>query len=327
MNSGRYFKVDPTNGALASLFIHRSVTNFVIQSGGYIGTVYPSVPTVLQGTAVAPFPPVKNEPFISNRRGTIAMAKVGGDPNSATSQWFINLADNSGGSAALDTQNGGFTVFGRVAGSGMAVADAIAAVPKYLFGTIGGPFNSLPLLGYSQNDYNNNKPVRVSNVISIPEFTQIPPLQFSVTSSDPTVATAAVSGTRLLVRAAKLGSAQITVTATDLDGATVSQSFAVTAIGAPGRILNISTRANFPLGNEALTAGFIVNGGPSNQVVVRAVSSTAGVENPLHDLALEVFNAQGQLIASNDTGAILRTRSCSRTFRSRRKTRVNPPSS
>ncbi|MGE3775760.1 MAG: Ig-like domain-containing protein, partial [Pirellulaceae bacterium] len=46
-----------------------------------------------------------------NLTGTLAMAKVGGNPNSATSQFFINLNDND---ASLDMQNGGFTVFGQI---------------------------------------------------------------------------------------------------------------------------------------------------------------------------------------------------------------------
>ena len=53
------------------------------------------------------------------------MAKKGSDPNSATNQWFFNLADNS---SNLDNQNGGFTVFGELTNSSSLVAmDAIAA--------------------------------------------------------------------------------------------------------------------------------------------------------------------------------------------------------
>ena len=55
------------------------------------------------------------------------MAKLPDIPDSATSQWFVNLADNS---ANLDIQNGGFTVFGRVIFDGMVVFDAIARLPK-----------------------------------------------------------------------------------------------------------------------------------------------------------------------------------------------------
>jgi hypothetical protein len=53
------------------------------------------------------------------------MAKLGGNPDSATSQWFVNLADNA---AHLYYQNGGFTVFGRVTPPGMVAVDQIAAL-------------------------------------------------------------------------------------------------------------------------------------------------------------------------------------------------------
>jgi cyclophilin family peptidyl-prolyl cis-trans isomerase len=104
------------NGAL----IHRSVPGFVIQGGGYreVGGAYQTIPTD---------PPVPNEPCLSNTTGTIAMARVGGQPNSATSQWFVNLANNT----SLDSVDGGFTAFGRVVGSGMNVAQAIAALPRF----------------------------------------------------------------------------------------------------------------------------------------------------------------------------------------------------
>jgi len=105
-------------------FIHRSDPGFVLQMGGFVfdpaqGDFF------AEGTRHIPEdPPVINEfdPLtMSNIRGTIAMAKLAGDPDSATSEFFFNLADNS---ENLDNQNGGFTVFARVI-SGQDVIDAI----------------------------------------------------------------------------------------------------------------------------------------------------------------------------------------------------------
>jgi len=101
--------------------VHRVEPSFVMQAGGFEFTG--SLPL----TAIPTDNTVKNEPVFSNVRGTIAMAKVSGNENSATSQWFVNLADNSGGNAKLDLQNGGFTVFGEVI-EGMDSVDAIAGL-------------------------------------------------------------------------------------------------------------------------------------------------------------------------------------------------------
>jgi cyclophilin family peptidyl-prolyl cis-trans isomerase len=104
------------SGRYANSFSHRLVTGFVFQSGGY----YLNANSVTPVTTDAP---IVNEystgTIYSNVKGTIAMAKVSNDPNSATSQWFLNLADNG---ANLDTQNGGFTVFGHVT-AGLDVLD------------------------------------------------------------------------------------------------------------------------------------------------------------------------------------------------------------
>ena len=97
--------------------IHRSVSNFVIQGGGF--TFSDSL------DAITTKPAVENEPVFSNVKGTIAMAKLSGDANSATSQWFFNITDNS---AALDTQNGGFTVFGQITAASQSTLDKIAAL-------------------------------------------------------------------------------------------------------------------------------------------------------------------------------------------------------
>ncbi|MEL7471816.1 MAG: peptidylprolyl isomerase [Planctomycetota bacterium] len=101
------FYVD--TGRYDETFSHRFVEDFVFQFGGFgfrdDGNTSPGffeVPTE---------PPIQNEFNRSNTERTLSFAKLGGDPDSADSQWFINLGDNS---ANLDNQNGGFSVFGRV---------------------------------------------------------------------------------------------------------------------------------------------------------------------------------------------------------------------
>jgi peptidyl-prolyl cis-trans isomerase A (cyclophilin A) len=104
------------DGDYDNTVVHRLLPNFIIQAGGkkFDGD-FPLTSIDVDGF-------VKNEPVYSNVRGTIAMAKQPGNPNSATSQWFVNYKDNS---ANLDVQNGGFTVFGEVI-EGMDVLDSLA---------------------------------------------------------------------------------------------------------------------------------------------------------------------------------------------------------
>lgn len=98
-------------GAYDNTVIHRSVFGFIVQGGGY---QFDDAEKAI--TPIDSFDPVENEPNLSNLKGTIAMAKLSGDPDSATNQWFFNLSNNS---ANLDNQNGGFTPFGVVMGDGM----------------------------------------------------------------------------------------------------------------------------------------------------------------------------------------------------------------
>ena len=125
-------------GAYDGTFFHRSVPGFVVQGGGF---AYDPFSGTAPGIAVDP--PVVNEFGESNVRGTVAMAKTAAGPDSATSQWFVNLADNS---ANLDNQNGGFTVFARVIGDGMQVVDAIAALPLV---NLGGTFSATPTINFT----------------------------------------------------------------------------------------------------------------------------------------------------------------------------------
>ncbi|WP_019613322.1 peptidylprolyl isomerase [Psychromonas ossibalaenae] len=95
---------------------HRVINNFMIQGGGFKES----------GQRVDALAPIKNESLngLSNKRGTIAMARTG-EPHSATRQFFINHKDNG----FLDASGGqyGYAVFGKVS-LGMDVVDKIAVV-------------------------------------------------------------------------------------------------------------------------------------------------------------------------------------------------------
>ncbi|MFO0834781.1 MAG: peptidylprolyl isomerase [Phycisphaerales bacterium] len=97
----QYVNADRYDGT----FIHRHAQNFVLQGGGY------KLDSGGTPQHITEFAAVQNEYHLSNIAKTVAMAKKGGDPNSATSEFFFNLANNA---SNLDNQNGGFTVFGQV---------------------------------------------------------------------------------------------------------------------------------------------------------------------------------------------------------------------
>lgn len=141
-----------------------SVTNFTAYAnrGDYTGTVIhrsttynPATIQIVQGggffVANNTFPntipaqaPIVLETNRSNVRGTIAMARTP-LPDSATSQWFFNLIDNT----PLDpgTPSGGYAVFGDVLGQGMTVVDRIGSAPVYnLANQLGPVFAELPLI-------------------------------------------------------------------------------------------------------------------------------------------------------------------------------------
>lgn len=109
-----------TSGRWTNMIIHRCDPNFVFQGGGFrVTNRFGANPGL---SRVPSFGAITNEFDVgrqfSNEYGTIAMARIGGQTNSATTDWFINLADNVG----LDFVDGGFTVFGRVV-SGFEVVE------------------------------------------------------------------------------------------------------------------------------------------------------------------------------------------------------------
>lgn len=195
-------------GDYAGTIIHRSVSNFVVQGGGFRAPTVPSNQAGGAPTAITARPAVANEPGNTNVRGTIAMAKLGSDPNSATNQWFFNLGDNA---ANLDFQNGGFTAFGRVLGTGMAAVDAMAAVLTYDFGP---PFDALPLRS-APATLPDGYVVQPTQYVTMPSIQRVGELVYTATSSDPTLVAASFTGSdlRLDHAAGRAGTAVITVRA------------------------------------------------------------------------------------------------------------------
>ena len=125
----RYVK----DGFYPNTIIHRSSPGFVIQGGAY--RLPGSAPKGTFG-AIA----LEVNKGLSNLQGTVAMARAGGQPNSATSQFFVNLVNNSGmldprTPASPSDDAAGYAVFGTVT-TGTSVPAAIATSPCGIFSDI-----------------------------------------------------------------------------------------------------------------------------------------------------------------------------------------------
>jgi len=119
-NTSENFLAYVDDGYFVGTTFHRVIPNFMIQGGGI---------TEDMQDKPSKRAPIKNEANngLKNDRGTVAMARTG-DPHSATSQFFINHADNVFLNHTAETMQGwGYAVFGRVV-DGMDVVDAIAKV-------------------------------------------------------------------------------------------------------------------------------------------------------------------------------------------------------
>ncbi len=156
-NFERYIKEDK----YTDVILHRLISGFVLQGGGFQWPDNQASPSTIES-----FEPIANEfsSERSNTRGTIAMAKIGNDPDSATNQWFFNLADNS---SNLDNQNGGFTVFGKTkTETDLLFVDILASSPV---ANAGGVFSSLPYVSLTENTITAPDTVRFKSIEVIDE--------------------------------------------------------------------------------------------------------------------------------------------------------------
>lgn len=233
------------DGKYTDAIFHRSAklsggTPFVLQGGGFSFETNPS-----SIAAIPTDPAVQNEPDATNRsnlRGTVAMAKLGGNPNSATNQFFFNLSDNA---SILDGQNGGFTVFARTASpADQAIVDELAAIPTQNQGSAAalpvaqqGVFGEIPLRNYTGTSFPTD--TTATNYALITGATIVrrtEELTWSVTSNtNVAVATPSIADNRLTIQAiaGQTGSAMITVRATDRAGNFVESNVTVNVTSTP----------------------------------------------------------------------------------------------
>lgn len=232
-------------GDYTNILVHRHAPNFVLQAGGF------RADSTLSSVASRSSP--LNEPGISNTQWTIASAKRGardsvandaiktaykatnpqppapleltddalgyaGNPNSATTDIFINLNDNS---ANLDKQNGGFTVFGRVAPPSRAIVTAITALPIGNYGF--SPLNSIPI-----NAASVPAALNLNQVVKINRAYPISTLRYSTDNLSTQVASISIENDELLLTGKIAGTRLVTLTATDFDNKTITQTFTIT---------------------------------------------------------------------------------------------------
>jgi uncharacterized protein (TIGR03437 family) len=264
MNRGDY------NGT----FFHRSVQNFVVQAGGFRWGG--SGPVEIRQDA-----PIRNEYSItrSNIRGTIAMAKLGSGPDTATNQWFFNLADNS---SNLNNQNGGFTVFGRIVdAAGLDVLNRIAGVRTF---NLGSPFDAIPLQNYSGAGAVAATNLLVVNTISLIQAPNLPtisgggivtPAGFGASRVAAPGAFLEIYGTNLAGATRSWGTADFSGDAapTSLDGVSVlvgGQPAFVNYIS-PGQV-NVQVPAGVSPGRATVVVTNRGNSSTATEIEIRAVS-------------------------------------------------------
>lgn|SRR5450830_1877041 len=106
------------SGYYKNTIFHRVIDGFMIQGGGY--------DEKLKGKPTSKPIPLEASNGLHNVKYSLAMARMG-EPNSATSQWFINVEDNAGLDAPGPDGSGGYAVFGKVI-KGQETVDKIKAV-------------------------------------------------------------------------------------------------------------------------------------------------------------------------------------------------------
>ena len=216
----RAYLNNASNGYTGTVF-HRLISGFVLQGGAYkkgaSSNAFLSVPKLAA---------VQNEPGIANVLGTLAMAKQGGNPNSATTDFFFNLADNTGN---LDFQNEGFTVFGRVSQPSLSILSVLNGLPQPpASGDTNNPNYAVTIDGQStfltqlpHNTATAPASINPGQLLTIDSVVSSVPVLNGYTVSGNTnnsAVSATISGTDLTLNGLTGGASTISLQVSDLDG-------------------------------------------------------------------------------------------------------------
>ncbi len=135
-----------TDGDYDETIFHRRVEDFVLQGGGFSHDDTGAV-------AISTDAPIQLETQFSNTRGTIAMARTSA-LNSATSQFYFNLVDNT----FLDGPTG-YAVYGEVLGDGMDVIDLLSSQQSWPATSVHGAWGQLPMIDYPGGAIDQDSPI------------------------------------------------------------------------------------------------------------------------------------------------------------------------
>jgi len=302
-NFMQYVNSDPNSAfTYNNAIIHRADSlgngeQFVVQGGGFR---YSEADIF---TSISAYPFVTNEHRANTAlRGTLSYAKRGNNPNSASNQFFFNLRDNSD---ILDDQNGGFTTFGRVLGSGMTVVDAMAALPRFNFAPSdpNTPFGTVPL-----RNYTNGQPYVSENFVTFSTITLTSRMTYTVTVADPTKVSAQIIEGNLSLSyiANATGSTTVTVTGTSRDGGDpVSDTFTV-SIGIPTVTTTQASTASVQPGTSfTITSLGVTDQGTDTVAAIqywRDANANGTFESGSDLLVATATSAEGNWLATIPTG-------------------------
>ena len=317
------YAANPKIGAgYVNTFFHRLVNSSgglqILQGGGYTASDFKHI---------ASLPPVINEFGASNTLGSVAMAKLDQQPNSATNEFFFNLGDNS---SNLDNQNGGFTVFGKLVPNSvddsLAVVQAIAqqaTIKNLTPNSPNSPFTTVPTRGgYSDLSKlpTSDQLFRINSVqVQAPLLGHSPGVTYQVSVTNPADAPSLVTASpvtggnfsgellHLKYNPAEAGTATIHVTATKGTDS-VTESF--TAAVLPYLTISAldplaSTIVPGDTGNLTVKLGNVGAGGFDGKVNVQASLVDAGSEHVPDRVIASIHGVDLHLAGGTGTSKLL----------------------